>query len=309
VRTYSPSLDDFDSDDPSLEPVHQQFEIPYAASGLTPRTKTLSTDELSVDILTTEQIAAYDDVASGTPLTATWAVEPGEHGWYVRTADPYGAVDHSVVHTFTAVPDPTDPPTDPTTPTPDPTTTPTTTPTPAPGSVVAGTPTLRGKPRVGRELRVDPGTWSPGATLTYAWYADGQRLAGEAGPELALRARHRGARISVAVTGAAQGLAPTTAAVEDDADVRRGRLAGPRPRVLGRPAVGAVLRVRPGNWTAGAKLRFVWLADGRKVGTGKRIVLRATHRGDRISVRVVARKPGYETLRRTSPPTRGVGPR
>jgi hypothetical protein len=317
VRTYSPSLDDFDSDDPSLEPVHQQFEIPYAASGLTPRTKTLSTDELSVDILTTERIAAYDDVTSGTPLTATWAVEPGEHGWYVRTADPHGAVDHSVVHTFTAVPDPTDPtepdPTDPTepdpaTPTPDPTT-PTTAPTPAPGSVVAGTPTLRGKPRVGRELRVDPGTWSPGASLTYAWYADGQRLAGAAGPELALRARHRGARISVAVTGAVEGLTPTTAAVEDDTDVRRGRLTGPRPRVLGRASVGGVLRVRPGDWTAGAKLRFVWLADGRKVGTGKRLALRPTHRGDRISVRVVARKPGYETLRRTSPPTRAVGPR
>ncbi|WP_416953712.1 metallophosphoesterase [Nocardioides sp. T5] len=310
VRTYSPSLDDFDSEDPSLEPVHQEFEIPYAASGLTPRTKTLSTDELSVDILTTERIAAFDDVASGTPLTATWNVEPGEHGWYVRTADPYGAVDHSVVHTFTAAGETTVPPTDPSTP--DPTTPapdPTTTPTPVPGSVVAGTPTLRGKPRVGRELRVDPGTWSPGATLTYAWYADGRRLGGEAGNVLELRARHRGARISVDVTGAAEGLTPTTAAVEDDADVRRGRLAGPRPRVLGRPSVGEVLRVRPGDWTAGTKLRFVWLADGKKVGTGKRLALRPTHRGERISVRVVARKRGYETSRRTSRPTRAVRPR
>src|SRR3546814_10002497 len=28
VRTYSPSLDDFDSDDPTLDQVHQEFEIP-----------------------------------------------------------------------------------------------------------------------------------------------------------------------------------------------------------------------------------------------------------------------------------------
>lgn len=309
VRTYSPSLDDFDSDDPSLEPVHQRFEIPYAASGLTPRTRTLSTDELSVDILTTERIAVFDDVESGTPLSATWTVEPGEHGWYVRTADPHGAVDHSVVRTFAAAGQPTDPPTDPTTPTPDPTTAPTTTPPPAAGSVVVGTPTLRGRARVGSELRVDPGTWGPGATLTYAWYADGERLAGESGPTLELRARHRGRRISVAVTGTAEGLTPTTATVEDDADVRRGRLTGPRPQVLGRPSVGGVLRVRPGDWTAGARLRFVWLADGEKVGTGRRLTLRPSHRGERISVRVVARKPGYGTLRRTSPPSRVVVPR
>ena len=94
----------------------------------------------------------------------------------------------------------------------------------------------------------------------------------------------------------------------NDADVRRGRLRGPRPRVVGRPAVGAVLRVRPGDWTSGADLRFVWLADGRKVGTGQRLTLRPTHRGERITVRVVVRKPGHRTELRTSSATRVVRP-
>ena len=121
-----------------------------------------------------------------------------------------------------------------------------------------------------------------------------------------MRAVHRGRRISVVVTGTAAGLAPTTAAVEDDADVRRGRVVVDRPRITGRPVVGRQLRVQLDDRTPGSRLRFVWLADGRKVATGKRFTPRASHRGDRISVRVVARKPGHATARRTSPPTRAV---
>ncbi|SEB46293.1 3',5'-cyclic AMP phosphodiesterase CpdA [Nocardioides exalbidus] len=310
VRTYSPSLDDFDSDDPSLDQVHQEFEIPYAASGLQARTKELSTDELSVDILTTETIEAYDDVASGTALEATWTVDPGEHGWYVRTADPYGAVDHSVVHTFTATgsTDPTDPPTPeptdpPTTP---PTTEPTTQPTPVPGAVVPGTPAVSGRARVGETLTVDPGAWAAGTSLAYSWSADGQPLAGETGPTLVLRARHREARISVTVTGSAPGLTPGAATASARRDVREGRLAASRPRVAGRPVVGRALRVRTGDWTPGARLRIVWLVDGRKVGTGTRLVVRPALRGERIAVRVVGRLRGYGTVTRTSAPTRAV---
>ena len=304
VRTYSPSLDDFDSDDASLnDPAGQQeFEIPYAASGLEARTKELATDELSIDILTTEEIDSFAGVASGTPLSATWDVEPGEHGWYVRTSDPYGAVDHSVVHTFTVAGTPTEPPTS----TPTPTTTPTTTPTPSPGSVVAGAPALWGRPRVGGTLTVDPGTWGPGTALTYAWFADGEQLARERGTALVLRARHRGARISVEVTGASPGLASTTVAVQDDADIRRGRLDADRPRVLGEPVVGRTLRVRTGDWTDGARLRFVWLVGGERVGNGKRLTLRPVHRGERVTVRVVGRLRGYAATTRRSAPTPAV---
>lgn len=306
VRTYSPSLDDFDSDDPSLDQVHQEFEIPYAASGLRARTKTLATDELAVDILTTETIDSFDDVASGTSLEATWGVGPGEHGWYVRTSDPYGAVDHSVVHTFTATgaTDPTDPPTpEPTT---DPTTEPTVQPTPTPGAVVAGTPTLSGTPRVGETLSVDPGAWAPGTTLSYAWLADGVLLPGERGRTLALRARHRDARISVTITGSAAGLTPGVATATEDRDVREGRLEADKPRVTGTARVGRVLRIDTGRWSEDAKLRVVWLVDGRRVGAGETLRLRPGMRGEQVRVRVTGRLRGYESQTRTSRPTRAV---
>lgn len=294
VRTYSPSLDDFDSDDPSLDQVHQEFEIPYAASGLQARTKQLATDELSIDILTAEPVASFDDVASGTPLETTWNVEAGRHGWYVRTADPHGAVDHSAVHSFTVA--------EPTAPTPTPT--PTATPTPVPGAVVPGTPRLSGRARVGETLTVDPGSWAPGTTLAYAWYADGELLAGERAQTLDLRARHRDLRISVTVSGAAAGLSSSAASVVDDRRVRPGRLAASRPRITGVPVVGRVLRVDVGEWTDGARLRVVWLtADGRRVGAGARLALRPALRDERISVRVVGRLRGHTTVRRTSAPT------
>ncbi len=125
VRTYSASLDQYNSDEASLlgpvdDPnLYQEFEVSYDVLGIAPATKTLATDAFSAEILTANEIAGFSDVPSGSVLTATWPLEElGEHGWYVRTADPYGAVDFSAVRLFTVIPaavveepeEPTDPP-------------------------------------------------------------------------------------------------------------------------------------------------------------------------------------------------------
>ena len=102
VRTYSPYLDDFDSDDPTLDLEHQEFSVAYADLGITPKVKTLSTDSFTADILTTNTIANFADVVSGTPLTANWSnLALGAHGWYVASTDPFGASDFSPVRTLT----------------------------------------------------------------------------------------------------------------------------------------------------------------------------------------------------------------
>ena len=105
VRTYSPTLDQYNSADPTLEVQHQDFEVPYTALGITPAVKQLSTDSFRADILTTHKIASFTDVASGSILSAPWTnPEPGLRGWYVRTADPFGAVDASEVRMLTILP-------------------------------------------------------------------------------------------------------------------------------------------------------------------------------------------------------------
>ena len=133
VRTYSPSLDDFDSDEASLNSPAgmQEFEIPYAAGGIRPAQKTLSTDSFRADVLTANRIGCVQDVVSGEKTSVTWkdltsgaapgqasaraqlaATSPANRGWYVRTTGPYGGVEYTEVRTFTATgasTDPTDP--------------------------------------------------------------------------------------------------------------------------------------------------------------------------------------------------------
>ncbi|MFC0197138.1 cell wall protein, partial [Microbacterium arthrosphaerae] len=112
LRTYSPSLDDFDSDDASLNdpPGMQEFEIPYAAVGIAPQAKTLATDSFRAEILTAHEIGGVAGATSGAPATVTWAgLAEGEHGWYVIAEGPHGGVEYSPVRTFTTVPGQTHP--------------------------------------------------------------------------------------------------------------------------------------------------------------------------------------------------------
>ncbi|TFD63166.1 hypothetical protein E3T39_00185 [Cryobacterium suzukii] len=101
VRTYSPYLDVYNSNDPTLDPQHQEFTVPYAAFGLTSMQKSLATDAFTVDILSKTAIAAFETVASGTIVTARWNPGLGTHGWYAYSKDPYGAVAYSEVRTLT----------------------------------------------------------------------------------------------------------------------------------------------------------------------------------------------------------------
>ncbi|MFP5360035.1 MAG: metallophosphoesterase, partial [Actinomycetes bacterium] len=101
VRTYSDYLADYDSDDPTLDPEHQDFVIPFAQAGIEVATKALVTDAVRADLLSDQTIASFEDVPSGSTVTATWTPGPGEHSWYVRAADPHGAVAVSDVRTVT----------------------------------------------------------------------------------------------------------------------------------------------------------------------------------------------------------------
>ncbi|GAA1743823.1 lamin tail domain-containing protein [Aeromicrobium alkaliterrae] len=111
VRTYSPSLDVYNSDDPSLldpgaDPyVYQDFEIGYDALRITPSDKTLATTGFTAEILTTDEIGALQDVPSGSVAAVKWPLsELGDYGWYVHTEDPYGATHDTPVYAFTLVP-------------------------------------------------------------------------------------------------------------------------------------------------------------------------------------------------------------
>ncbi|QEU12323.1 lamin tail domain-containing protein [Dermabacter vaginalis] len=98
VRTYSPSLKDYDSEDESFEPIDQEFEVSYEALGLSPEEKTLTTTDARIDVLTTKEFGVHENVASGDTVSVPASALPeGDFSWYTLTTDPYGAKHYSEV--------------------------------------------------------------------------------------------------------------------------------------------------------------------------------------------------------------------
>lgn len=120
VRTYSPSLDDFDAEEPSLADAsgdlsaYQDFTVSYADLGINPQVKTLTTDSFTASVLgnrgaspfsrmvSTSGAIATVTTPSGQTATAAWTVPgAGVYAFYASATDPYGAESVSPVMTFT----------------------------------------------------------------------------------------------------------------------------------------------------------------------------------------------------------------
>ncbi|GAA4108081.1 lamin tail domain-containing protein [Enteractinococcus coprophilus] len=109
VRTYSPSLDQYNSDDPTLlvdgdDPyADQQFEISYEQLGIEPAARQLATDAFTAEVLTDAPIGTVEDIATPGTASIVWKDrDAGEHSWYVRVSDDFGGSVASPVMTFTA---------------------------------------------------------------------------------------------------------------------------------------------------------------------------------------------------------------
>ncbi|GAA3596348.1 metallophosphoesterase [Agrococcus terreus] len=113
VRTYSPSLEDYDADDPSLPAEDQDFVVSYETLGIEPRDKELVGDGFRAEVLTGAAIDGADaaedgavigealDAASGEVVSVAWAPGEGTHGWYVTATDAFGGEVRSEVRTVT----------------------------------------------------------------------------------------------------------------------------------------------------------------------------------------------------------------
>lgn len=124
VRTYSPSLDDYDAK-ASANPNEgnnkyvapnaningeEDFEIPFADLGITPETKKLETSGLDVNVYGTETIGTVEYAVSGQQAQYTWNNAPeGLHGWYAEVTDANGGLSRTGVQYLTVVYDKTAP--------------------------------------------------------------------------------------------------------------------------------------------------------------------------------------------------------
>lgn len=96
VRTYSPSLDDYDAKDNSNlggEAIvgEEDFEIPFADLGIVSKEKVLSTTDLDVNVYTDQVIGKVENVESGSKAEYTWKdATNGVYGWYAEIKDDFG---------------------------------------------------------------------------------------------------------------------------------------------------------------------------------------------------------------------------
>ena len=163
---------------------------------------------------------------------------------------------------------------------------------------VAPEPRITGTVTAGKTVTARTGTWKPGATLTYRWYADGKPISGATKATLRLSKALAGTKLTVRVTGSRPGY--VTASVVSAA--RTWRLQSSTPRIAGTAAVGATMRVAPGTWTAGARLTYQWKRDGVAIkgATGQTYTVRTADRGKRLTVAVSGTKRGYTPATRIS---------
>ncbi|OMH24475.1 hypothetical protein BKD30_08450 [Tersicoccus phoenicis] len=173
-------------------------------------------------------------------------------------------------------------------------------------------PSITGTLKVGVPVRVNPGTWEAGTSLSYQWLDNylnpipGATAAtytptpDKALGTLAARVTAtKPERMPVTVTTySTDTVAPATLAWTTRAPSISGSLAGP-----------ATLTADPGAWPGGTRIQYQWYRDNAKIpgATGKTYVTRETDRGRRFQVEVTV-TDGYSTLTKRSATTAPVAP-
>lgn len=166
-----------------------------------------------------------------------------------------------------------------------------------------GTPSVTGTLRVGSVLTAVPGTWSPAATLSYQWRADGVAISGATARTYTLQPGDRTRHLSVQVSGARTGYVTVTRTSASTGAVDYGLFAAaPTPTISGTVQIGSTVRVAPGTWSPSATLGYQWRVGGVALegATGATFLIPTAYLAKPLSVTVTARRTGYVTAARTS---------
>jgi hypothetical protein len=155
-------------------------------------------------------------------------------------------------------------------------------------------PAISGIVQVGRTVTCTPGTWtnSP-TTLGYAWTRSGSTTVISRASRLVVSAAWARRALTCTVTATNAGGSASAASVA------RGVLPGVfkntlRPKIVGTPRVGRVLKAYVGRWSpAATKYTYVWKRGSVVVGRGLLYRASARDRGKRLTLIVTAIRSGY----------------
>jgi hypothetical protein len=170
-----------------------------------------------------------------------------------------------------------------------------------PGSVAIG-----GRARFKGTAEVATTPWAPAVTLSHQWLLDGVAVPGANASAFKLSRRDIGKTLTVQVVGSAP-FYPAVSTLSAPVVVGKALFRTKRPKLRGVPRAGRVLSVKVKGWKPkpakkSVKVRYQWLKNGKKIKGAKKATyrVRAKDRGKKISVRVTAKKKGYEKARKSS---------
>ncbi|MEG9227733.1 S-layer homology domain-containing protein [Aeromicrobium sp. Sec7.5] len=162
----------------------------------------------------------------------------------------------------------------------------------------APTPTITGLAQVGQVLTAQPGAWSPSATFTYQWSADGTAIPSATNRLLTVAAEMQGRQLSVRVTGSSAGRVTTARESSRTQAVAAGTFATVRPVITGSGTPGSTLTATVAAWTpAAATTTLQWFRNGSPIAgeTASTYMVLGSDRGASISVRATGSRAGYTT--------------
>lgn len=172
--------------------------------------------------------------------------------------------------------------------------------------IYPGTASIAGPARFKGTAEAASTPWSPAVTLSYQWWLDGVAVPGATASTFTLSRRDIGKTLTLQVFGSAP-YYPTVAAPDASVVVGKALFRTKRPKLRGVPRAGRVLSVKVKGWKPkpakkSVKVRYQWLKNEKPIKGAKKATyrVRAKDRGKKISVRVTAKKEGYEKARRSS---------
>ena len=168
-------------------------------------------------------------------------------------------------------------------------------------------PTLHGRPQLGRVLSATPGAWTPRPdAVHFRWLSGGRVIRGATRSAFIATPSSVGRSLAVQVIASRRGYADVVRTLSYRA-VAPGELpAVGRPSLMGSPRLGKVLRVRMPRVAKGSRATIQWVhaKDGRVVRSGSTAYrIGAADLGNRLVARVRVSRFGYRTQSVATGPT------
>lgn len=166
------------------------------------------------------------------------------------------------------------------------------------GTFVTSRPaSIDGIAQVGRTLTAQRWTWTPTpTTVTYQWRLDGAAVAGATSRTWTVPASAAGKKVSVTITGSANGYATLSVRSPATDPVKVGTFSAPRPTISGTRQVGYTLQAVRGTWSPlPTTVRYQWKVGGVAVpgATYYRFRVPVSARGKQVTVVVTGSRAGY----------------